>query len=137
MLNEKITLQNHLNSLMSIGVDQIVIINKNGRAEDCLSRNKMSLSRNKQEIFLMNVRLHQSMIHDFDDEFGPSICIIIERQNVKLISIPFYSYNILVMMKKDIDHEFLVRRIHEIKNIHTSKLLEEECLRVEVLANYG
>ncbi|HEX5358346.1 MAG TPA: hypothetical protein VFW99_00360 [Candidatus Nitrosotalea sp.] len=137
MLTEKTMLQNHLNSLMDVGIDQIIIINENGRADDWTFRNKIVLSRDKQEIFLMSVLLHHSMMRDFDGEFGPAECTIIERQNIKLVSIPFYSYVVLAMMGKNVDHEFLVGRIHEIKNIHANKLLEEKCLRMEVLANHG
>jgi hypothetical protein len=136
MLTEKTILQNHLNSLMDVGIDQIIIINENGRADDWTFRNKIVLSHDKQEILLMSVRLHQSMIRDFDGEFGPAECMIIERQDIKLVSIPFYSHVVLAMMGKNVDHEFLVGRVHEIKNIH-AKLLEEKCLRMEVLANHG
>lgn len=135
MLSEKTILQNHLNSLMDVGIDQIIIINQNGRADDGAFRNKIVLSKDKQEIFLMSVLLHQSMMRDFDGEFGPAEYMVIERQNIKLVSIPFYSYVILAMMGKSVDHEFLVDQIHEIKNIHANKLLEAKCLRIEVLIN--
>lgn len=137
MLTEKTILQNHLDSLMDVGIDQIIIINEHGRADDWTFRNKMILSQDKQEIFLMSVLLHQSMIRDFDGEFGPAECTIIERQNIKLVSIPFYSHVVLAMMGKNIDHEFLVGRIREIKNIHANKLLGEKRLRMEVLINHG
>ncbi|MGI0092775.1 MAG: hypothetical protein ACREA8_01585 [Nitrosotalea sp.] len=138
MLEERIELQNRLHDLMNLGIEQIAIINKSGRVECIFSKNKMYLSRERQEMFFMGFRLHQSLLDDYDDEFGPVKCMIVERQNIKLVSIPFFSYVVLSVMNVDFNHEFLVRKIHELKDIYSGrKLLADGCLCAEALTSHG
>ncbi len=138
MLEEKIELQNHLRNLMDLGIEQIALINKNGRVEYVFSKDKMYLSPEKQEIFFMGFRLHQSLLDDYDDEFGPVKCMIVERHNIKLISVPFYSHVILSVVNVNFNHEFLVKRIQELKGISfDNEFLEGERLCMGVLASHG
>lgn len=100
-----------LRSLFDLGVDQIIMINENGRAEEILSRSTVNLSSQKQEILHMSFRLHHSLLQDFDEEYGKVDYLVVERENVKLLSVPFYSYKLLSMMKKGIDHMRIIKKI--------------------------
>ena len=106
-----------LRSLFDLGVDQIIMINENGRAEEILSRSTVNLSSQKQEILHMSFRLHHSLLQDFDEEYGKVDYLVVERENVKLLSVPFYSYKLLSMMKKGIDHMQIIKKIQHIVNL--------------------
>lgn len=106
-----------LRSLFDLGVDQIIMINENGRAEEILSRSTINLSSQKQEILHMSFRLHHSLLQDFDEEYGKVDYLVVERENVKLLSVPFYSYKLLSMMKKGIDHMQIIKKIQHIVNL--------------------
>ena len=103
-------------SLFDLGVDQIIMINENGRAEETLSKNTINLSSQKQEILYMSFRLHHSLLQDFDEEYGKVDYFVVERENVKLLSMPFHSYKLLSIMKKDIDHMQIIKKIQQIMN---------------------
>lgn len=106
-----------LRSLFDLGVDRIIMINENGRAEEILSRSTINLSSQKQEILHMSFRLHHSLLQDFDEEYGKVDYLVVERENVKLLSVPFYSYKLLSMMKKGIDHMQIIKKIQHIVNL--------------------
>lgn len=106
-----------LRSLFDLGVDHIIMINENGRAEEILSRSTVNLSSQKQEILHMSFRLHHSLLQDFDEEYGKVDYLVVERENVKLLSVPFYSYKLLSMMKKGIDHMQIIKKIQHIVNL--------------------
>ncbi|HEU5220778.1 MAG TPA: hypothetical protein VFU58_01840 [Candidatus Nitrosotalea sp.] len=106
-----------LRSLFDLGVDHIIMINENGRAEEILSRSTINLSSQKQEILHMSFRLHHSLLQDFDEEYGKVDYLVVERENVKLLSVPFYSYKLLSMMKKGIDHMQIIKKIQHIVNL--------------------
>lgn len=106
-----------LRSLFDLGVDQIIMINENGRAEEILSRSTINLSSQKQEILHMSFRLHHSLLQDFDEEYGKVDYLVVERENVKLLSVPFYSYKLLSMMKKNVDHMQIIKKIQHIVNL--------------------
>lgn len=106
-----------LRSLFELGVDRIIMINENGRAEEILSRSAINLSSQKQEILHMSFRLHHSLLQDFDEEYGKVDYLVVERENVKLLSVPFYSYKLLSMMKKGIDHMQIIKKIQHIVNL--------------------
>src|SRR5574338_1265133 len=123
MSDKKSIIQDKLELLLQKGVYHIIVINKLGRAELVFSRNKIALSKEKLDIFFMGFRLHHSLLEDFNDEFGPVRCFVIHRDNVKLVSVPFDLYNILLIMKNDTDHEFFINKIKEIEksNPNTSE----------------
>src|SRR5574337_28296 len=104
-------------SLFDLGVDQIIMINENGRAEETLSKNTINLSSQKQEILYMSFRLHHSLLQDFDEEYGKVNYFVIERENVKIISVPFHSCKLFSIMKKGIDHMQVIKRIQQIVNL--------------------
>jgi len=93
------------------------MINENGRAEETLSRNTINLSNQKQEILHMSFRLHHSLLQDFDDEYGKVDYFVVERENIKLLSVPFHSYKILSIMKKGTDHMKIIKKIQQIMNL--------------------
>jgi hypothetical protein len=117
-----------LRSLFDLGVDRIIMINEYGRAEEVLSRNTINMSSQRQEILHMSFRLHHSLLQDFDEEYGKVNYFVIERENVKIISVPFHSYKLFSIMKKGIDHMQAIKRIQQIVNLkheyHPRDILE-------------
>jgi hypothetical protein len=134
MSNKELTIQNHLESLLDTGVDHIMVINERGRVELMASRSKINLSKEKQEIFCMGIRLHRSLLQEFDDEFGPVNYFVAHRRDVKVVSIPFGSNSLLLVMGNDIDHKFVIRKIEEMRD-HNFNRTEPEPLCAEVVAN--
>ena len=106
-----------LRSLFNFGVDRIIIINEHGRAEEVLSRSTINMSSQRQEILHMSFRLHHSLLQDFDEEYGKVNYFVIERENVKIVSVPFHSCKLLSIMKKGIDHMQVIKRIQQIANL--------------------
>ena len=106
-----------LRSLFDLGVDRIVMINEHGRAEEVISRSTINMSSHRQEILYMGFRLHHSLLQDFDEEYGKVNYFLIERENAKIISVPFHSCKLLSIMKKGIDHMQVIKRIQQIANL--------------------
>lgn len=135
MSDKKLIMQKSLGSLLRKGVEHIMVINRNGRAESVFSKNKIILSKERQEVFFMGFRLHRSLMQEFDDEFGPVGCFVIHRGNAKLASVPFDSYNVVLIMNNDANHEFLINKIKEIVESCNSIMLESGPLCVRAISN--
>lgn len=106
-----------LRSLLDLGVDRIIMINEYGRAEEVLSRSTINMSSQRQEILHMSFRLHHSLLQDFDEEYGKVNYFVIERENVKILSVPFHSCKLLSIMKKGIDHMQIIKKIQQIASL--------------------
>ncbi|MDE2589156.1 MAG: hypothetical protein KGL95_05780, partial [Patescibacteria group bacterium] len=132
MLDEKLTMQNNLESMLYKGVEHIMMINQNGRAESLVSKNKIAISKERQEIFFMGFRLQQSLLQEFDDEFGPVEHFVIFRKNSKMISVPFGSRNLIFVMDKKFDHECVIRKTKTMRNTNFG-MTEPKPLCAEVL----
>lgn len=98
-------------SLLEQGVEFIGLINKQGRMESTLFKNEMNLTKEKKEMFLMGLRLQNTMQSDYDDEFGPVSYTITERENSKFVSIPSFPHIILAIMKKNKGHIAVINKI--------------------------
>lgn len=83
----------------------------------------------------MSFRLHHSLLQEFDDEFGPMGYFVVHRGNIKLVSVPFGLYNVIMMMKNDVDHESLIDKIKEIHESHNIAIQESEPIYVEAIAS--
>ena len=75
------------------------------------------MSNQRQEILHMSFRLHHSLLQDFDEEYGKVNYFVIERENVKIISVPFQSCKLFSIMKKRIDHMQVIKKIQQIANL--------------------
>jgi hypothetical protein len=106
-----------LRSLFDFGVDRIIMINEYGKAEEVLSRSTITMSSQRQEILHMSFRLHHSLLQDFDEEYGKVNYFVIERENAKILSVPFHSCKLFSIMKKGIDHMQVIKRIQQIVNL--------------------
>jgi len=98
-------------SILEDGVEFIGLINKQGRMENMLFKNDIDLTKEKKEMFSMGLRLQSSMQSDFDSDFGSVSYTMTEREKSKFISIWAFSYVVLVIMKKNIAHIGVIRRI--------------------------
>lgn len=106
-----------LRSLFDLGVDRIIMINEYGKAEEVLSRSTINMSSQRQEILHMSFRLHHSLLQDFDEEYGKVNYFVIERENTKILSVPFHSCKLFSIMKKGIDHMQVIKKIQQIANL--------------------
>ena len=122
-----------LRSLFDLGVDRIIMINEYGRAEEMLSKSTINMSSQRQEILHMSFRLHHSLLQDFDEEYGKVNYFVIERENVKLLSVPFHSCKLLSIMKKGIDHIQIIKKIQQIGNLK-QEYLSRDTLEMVVSA---
>ena len=98
-------------SILENGVEFIGLINKQGKMENILFKNDINLTKERKEMFSMELRLQSSMQSDFDSEFGPVNYTIEERKKLKFISIPVFSHIILAIMDKNIDHTAVINKI--------------------------
>jgi hypothetical protein len=98
-------------SILEDGVEFIGLINKQGKMENILFENEISMTKEKKEMFSMGLRLQSSMQSDFDSEFGPVSYTMTEREKSKFVSILTFPYIVLAIMKKNIDHVAVINKI--------------------------
>ena len=98
-------------SILEDGVEFIGLINKQGKMENVLFKNEINLTKERKEMFSMELRLQSSMQSDFDPEFGPVSYTITEREKSKFVSILALPYIVLAIMKKNIDHIAVINKI--------------------------
>lgn len=111
MLTEKGDLFSQIGSLLNERITYSGIINKNGRIENVVYKNDINLNREKREMFCMGIRLQNCMQSDFDEDLGAVSYALVERGNSKFLSVPFYSFTILIIMDKNIDHVKIINKI--------------------------
>jgi hypothetical protein len=98
-------------SILEEGVEFIGLINKQGRMENSLFKNEIKLTKEREEMFSMELRLQSSMQSDFDSEFGSVSYTVTERKKLKFVSILTFPYIVLAIMKKNIDHIAVINKI--------------------------
>ena len=98
-------------SILEDGIEFIGLINKQGRMEDAIFNNDISLTGDKKEMYMMGLRLQSSMQSDYDSDFGPVSYTVTEREKLKFVSIVKFPYIILAIMKKSKDHIALIGKI--------------------------
>jgi hypothetical protein len=79
--------------------------------ENILFKNEINLTKERKEMFSMELRLQSSMQSDFDSEFGPVSYTVTEREKSKFVSILTFPYIVLAIMKKNIDHIAVINKI--------------------------
>lgn len=125
--------------LSKLGIRYLALINKQGRLKEevVVSANDFHLSSEKKEMFFMTFRLQASMQNDFDDELGPVWYNLVERKNVKFLSMPTYPDNygdlIFATMRKGTDHSIVIKNIGFLSYC----LEKEELLVTNVGINHG
>lgn len=124
VISENEQLFSHKDPLFE-SVNFIGIINKLGRITDTFGFDSIDMPKDKKEVFFMKIALRNSMQKDFDDYLGTVNYCLTLRENAKYISIPISdNKTVLVVTKKDIDHEKVIDRINQI--IHSKQILKEE-----------
>jgi hypothetical protein len=98
-------------SLLEDGVEFIGSINKHGKFENILCENEINLTMGRKEMFSMGFRLQSSMQSDFDSEFGAVDYNLSVRERSKFVSMLYFPYIVLVIMKKNIDHLSVIEKI--------------------------
>lgn len=124
VISENEQLFSHKDPLLE-SVKFIGIINKLGRITDTFGFDSLDMPKDKKEVFFMKIALRNSMQKDFDDYLGTVNYCLTLRENTKYISIPISdNKTVLVVTKKDIDHEKVIDRINQM--IHSKQILNEE-----------
>lgn len=100
-------------SILEDGVELIGLINKQGKIENMLFKNDINLTKEKKEMFSMGLRLQSSMQSDFDSDFGSVSYTMTEREKLKFVSILAFPYIVLVIMKKNIAHIGVIKKINK------------------------
>lgn len=104
-------------TIIKSGIELIGIINKKGRMTESIGRGYLGMPESKKEMFLMKIALRTAMQKDFDEDLGPVNYCMTQRGNKKFISIPASDDNtIFAVIKKEFDHESLVRNILQTLN---------------------
>ncbi len=98
-------------SILEDGIEFIGLINKQGRMEDAIFNNDINLTRERKEVYMMELRLQSSMQSDFDSELGPVSYNVTARGKSKFVSIITFPYIILAIMKKSKDHIAVIDKI--------------------------
>jgi len=93
------------------GAEFVCIINRQGRIESSIYKNKISMSKEKKEMFTMGIQLQNSMQSDYDDEFGPVNYTITERENARFISVPTHEGILLAKLDKSVDPFAFVNKV--------------------------
>jgi len=102
-------------SILEEGVEFIGLINKQGKMENTIFKNEFNLTKERMAMLSMELRLQSSMQSDFDSEFGLVSFNVTEREKLKFVTMTFFPYVVLAVMKKDIDHIPIIDKIN--KNI--------------------
>lgn len=106
-------------SILEHGIEFIGLINKQGRMENAIFNNDISLTGERKEMYMMELRLQSSMQSDFDAELGPVSYNVTEREESKFVSIVNFPYIVLAIMKKSKDHIVVIDKIKTaIRNFH-------------------
>lgn len=101
----------HLESLLGDGVEFIGLINKHGRLVESQYDEQIQISMKKSEMLFMVISLSSSLQKDFDDDFGAVKYTVIERKNLKFVSMPHEDGIIVVLMKKKFDHNVVIDKM--------------------------
>lgn len=87
--------------------------------ENAIFNNDISLTGERKEMYMMELRLQSSMQSDFDTELGPVSYNVTERKESKFVSIVNFPYIVLAIMKKSKDHIVVIDKIKTaIRNFH-------------------
>lgn len=100
-----------LKPLFKYGVEYVGIISEQGRLVDAIYKNQLDIPGGQMEMFFMGIRLQCSMQKDFDRILGTLSHILMERENLKILSIPILSFIVLVVMEKKTNHHKIVEKI--------------------------
>ncbi len=134
MENKEYSLQDYLENLLDNGIAQIMLINERGRVDSMISKSEIQLSKERQEIFFMGFRLHQSLLREFDEEFGSVEHFVVCRRKTKIVSVPIGSKNLIFIMDNARDHTSVIKKTIAIRNRGFNRM-KQEPLCAEVMHN--
>jgi hypothetical protein len=101
------------------GVELFGIVNKHGKMVDCWGKKDLNMSKNKKDMFLMQIALCNSMQCDFNEEFGTVNFCVIQREKTKFVSFPLSEGNVaLAIIDKKTNYKTIVSRIKQMYRIH-------------------
>lgn len=127
-------MQDHIEGLLGDGAYHVMLINKMGRVEAEAAKRDNLLPSEKREVFSMGFRLHQSLLSEFDDEFGAVDHFVIRRKKAKIVSVPLGQRMLIFLMDDGSDHDELVKKAQNVRNIW-SPVVERESMRVEAVVH--
>lgn len=100
--------------LLENQIQYLVIINNHGKIENIFG-NEVISNPQRKEMLGMSIRLQNSLQKDFDNEFGLTNYIIIERENLRFFLLPYSSYVIFAVTNKHVKSTNVINKIKRIK----------------------
>lgn len=93
-------------------VDLVGVVDKLGRMHKFFGSKDISLSKDKKDMLFMQMALHSSMQHDFDEELGPTSFCLVQRDNLKFISRPISdNRTVFVVTRNNLDYESTMKKV--------------------------
>jgi hypothetical protein len=86
--------------MLEVGIKFVGLITKNGRLVASNDKNSLKLSKEQKEMFFMSCSLQQRMSQDYDNDFGQVKYAVTERENIRIISIPYESDTLIFVVDK-------------------------------------
>jgi len=94
------------------GVEMFGVINKQGRMIDFWGKKALDLTKERRDIFLMQIVLQKSMQQDFDEEFGDVSYCTTYRGKTKIIHFPFEdNRTVLIVASKRANDKTVIDRV--------------------------
>lgn len=105
------TFLSKLTPLFKSGVEYVGLINEQGRFVDAIYKKPLNVPVGQLEMFFMGLRLQWSMQKDFDESMGSLVYVLVQRKDVKILSIPILSFIVVVIARKTSNHQKIVEKI--------------------------
>lgn len=118
------TLLSKLLPLLKSGVEYIGIINEQGRVLDAVYKKPLDVPSGQLEMFFMGIRLQCSMQKDFDLSLGHLSYVLVQRRDLKILSIPMRSFIVIVVTRIKSNHNKIIEKITVADNLVKGKNME-------------
>ena len=104
--------------LLVNGVEFVGLVTRNGRLVDYKSKNGLKFTDEQKEMFFMSVSLYQTMQQDYDDNLGAVRYTITERENFRIVTIPYGQDTLVIAMKGSFSSTIkrVLEAINHVKN---------------------
>ncbi|MDE1767189.1 MAG: hypothetical protein KGI27_13105 [Thaumarchaeota archaeon] len=100
-----------LTPLFKSGVEYVGVINEQGRFVDAIYKKTLNVPAGQLEMFFMGARLQCSMQKDFDDALGRLSYVLIQREDLRILSVPILSFIVIVVTRTKSNHHKIIEKI--------------------------
>lgn len=103
-------------SAMDDRIGMVAVLNRKGRVVEMIGRDDgmiRDLAPHKREMLFMEFVLLSSMNKEYDEEFGPVKCIIIQREKVSALSFQVFDHLLVAITKPTLEPVTIRKKICE------------------------